>query len=147
MKARDVLRSFTRTTIDADDAHEGIFSDVFGTLIVHGALDQQYYRFLLWARDQNIPITIMSSEMARARDALRALGCDERLVESLQDKMHLLRHCDKPLEAVIDDSIFLDDALIYINPETTMFRDFLATCQYRNHGRSHPAGLQHRPAP
>lgn len=149
MRARDVLKDFVSRSSGNDGAlREGIFSDIYGTLIVHEELNRPYYDFLLWARSQNIPVTLTSSDPGRAVRDLRKLGCDENLVTTMRDKFHLFdaRH-HQVFEAIIDDSMVLEDVLIYINPASRDFREFLSTSRYKNHGRSHQADLPRPPGP
>lgn len=148
MKARDILKDFVTQTPGDSAIREGIFSDIYGTLIVNGALNRPYYDFLVWAKQQNIPVTLASSDPGRAVRELRKLGCDENLVTTMRDKIHLFDARDhKAFEVIVDDDMFFVEALAYINPRNEKFCEFLATSQYKNHGRSHRANLPHPPAP
>ena len=141
MRARDVLNDFRDSSglVSDDEAmRPGIVSDVFGTLIKHGELNVRYYKFLLWAQEQNIPVTIASSEPHRAIREMGNQGCADSLVDTVRDKFHLYSGTET-LEAVIDDDTVLTPALIVINPNDEKFRRFLATAQYRRAGTAEPA--------
>ncbi len=133
MRARDILKDFRDTSgfvSDDEPMRPGIVSDVFGTLIKGGELNLRYYKFLLWAQEKGIPVTIASSEPHRARRALESHGCADSLVGTVEDKIRTYGST-QALEAVIDDDMVLIPALITINPNDEKFRRFLATSQYR----------------
>lgn len=150
MRARDILRNFYNPAAAESDRHgirEGIVSDVFGTLIQHGALNRPYYNFLLWAQKNDIPVTVTSSEPRRAVHTMNELGCDENLVTTIADKFKLFGRVDnKPFEVIIDDSLHFHPALITIHPDDRAFVRFLATQQYKNLERAQAAPA-YSPAP
>jgi hypothetical protein len=151
MHARTILKDFLVENFAAsteDGLHEGIYSDVFDTLIHGDRLDEAYYNFLIWSLDQGVPVTMISTEVKRAAEVMSELNVDPRLIDSLQDKVGVYTSAnDLPFEVIIDDSMVLEPAVIVINPGLYSFQKFLATSLYKNHGRSHQADLPHPPAP
>lgn len=164
MRARDILKDFLIETFSAPadaDVKEGIFSDIYGTLLKKApqegglmfsqpapyVIDQPYYDFLLWAHGQGIPVTLVSSEVGRAKRDLTTAGCAPELLATLSDKISVYMGSDKPFEVIIDDSLILEPSVIFINPTLPKFRQFVATCQYKNPGISRPADLPRPPGP
>lgn len=147
MRASDILSDFQTSAFTVEPKatmREGIFSDVYGTLIKHGKLNEPYYDFLLWCVDQGVPVTLMSSEPKRATRELGQLGVSKALLKTMTNKMDIAGSAyDDEYEAIVDDNLMLVQTGIYINPDSFAFRKFLTTSLYKNRERSRPEGLRH----